>query len=82
MCPRSIRPFIHSYIKANKTLGRFIARREVQMYTALMLMRFHMSLVQGESKRAFPKMDNALPSGGIQVPLKGEDLIIRVRPAE
>jgi cholesterol 7alpha-monooxygenase len=62
--------------------GRFIARREVQMFTAVMLQRFDLSLVEGENKGqkpAFPKMDNTLPSGGIQVPLKGEDLIIRVK---
>lgn len=58
--------------------GRYIARREVQMHTAVMLMRFDMSVVEGQK---FPKLDDTLPSGGIQVPLQGEDLLIRVRPS-
>jgi cytochrome P450 len=79
---KSYRPFGGA---AHYCPGRYIARREVQVFTAVMLKRFDMSLVEGESKgqeSAFPKMDNTLPSGGIQVPLKGEDLIIRVRPSK
>jgi cholesterol 7alpha-monooxygenase len=63
--------------------GRYIARREVQMCTAVMLMRFDMEVAEEESKGAklkFPRMDDTLPSGGIQAPLKGEDLGVRVRP--
>ncbi|KAF2820999.1 cytochrome P450, partial [Ophiobolus disseminans] len=72
---KSYRPFGGA---AHYCPGRFIARREVQMHTAVMLMRFDMAVVEGQ---IFPKMDDTLPSGGIQVPLKGEDLLIRVRPA-
>lgn len=63
--------------------GRDIARREAQMCTAMMLMRFEMSIVpSGRSgeKSWFPKMDDTLPSGGIQLPLNREDLIVRVKP--
>lgn len=77
---KSYRPFGGA---AHYCPGRFIARREVHMFTAVMLMRFDMAIVTGGKKGqkpAFPKMDDTLPSGGIQVPLKGEDLIIRVKP--
>lgn len=56
--------------------GRWIARRGVYVFIAIMLKRFDMELV--EEKR-FPKMDDTLPSGGVQGPLKGEDLVVRVR---
>jgi cholesterol 7alpha-monooxygenase len=62
--------------------GRFIARMEVQMFVAVMLNRFKIRLVDSSGKKAsFPKMDDSLPSGGIQAPAKGHDLIIRVTPA-
>jgi cholesterol 7alpha-monooxygenase len=79
---KSYRPFGGA---AHYCPGRYIARREVRMFTAVMLQRFDMSLVDKESKgrgAAFPKMDNTMPSGGIQVPLKGEDLLIRVKPSQ
>ncbi|KAF1950251.1 cytochrome P450 [Byssothecium circinans] len=79
---KSYRPFGGA---AHYCPGRYIARTEVQMYTAVMLKRFDMSVTESDSKGqkpTFPKMDNTLPSGGIQVPLKGEDLIVRVRPSK
>ncbi|KAF2682031.1 cytochrome P450, partial [Lentithecium fluviatile CBS 122367] len=75
---KSYRPFGGA---AHYCPGRYIARREVQMFTAVMLMRFDMSILDAKRQTPhFPKMDNTLPSGGIQVPLKGEDLMVRVRP--
>jgi cytochrome P450 len=62
--------------------GRFIARKEVQMFVALVLRRFDLELVGEEGKKpTFPKMDDTLPSGGIQNPLKGQHLRVRARPA-
>jgi cholesterol 7alpha-monooxygenase len=77
---KSYRPFGGA---AHYCPGRYIARREVQMCTAVMLMRFEMSVVPsgGSGKKSrFPTMDDTLPSGGIQLPLNGEDLIVRVKP--
>ncbi|OAF98770.1 cytochrome P450 [Paraphaeosphaeria sporulosa] len=79
---KSYRPFGGA---AHYCPGRYIARREVQMFTAVMLMRFEITLLEGEgpgNRSHFPKMDDTLPSGGIQVPSKGEDLIVRVRPSK
>ena len=79
---KSYRPFGGA---AHYCLGRYIARREVQMFTAVMINRFDLSIartIDTGKKSEFPKMDNTLPSGGIQVPLKGEDLLLRVRPAK
>ena len=73
---KSYRPFGGA---AHYCPGRYIARREVQMFTAVMLMRFEITLIGDKSR--FPKMDDTLPSGGIQTLLKGEDLIVRVRPS-
>ena len=55
------------------------------MFMAVMLMRFDMELVEGEGlveEARFPRMDDTPPSGGIQGPLCGEDLIVRVRPCK
>ena len=79
---KSYRPFGGA---AHYCPGRFLARREVQMFTAVMLKRFDLSIVNRGSKSGkapFPKMDDTLPSGGIQSPLKGQDIIVRVRPAK
>jgi hypothetical protein len=62
--------------------GRFIARREVQMFVAIMLKRFELEITRVSAKeQLFPKMDDSLPSGGIQIPAKGHGLILRVQPA-
>lgn len=82
---RQGRKLIMPYRAMHYCPGRYVARREVQMVTAVILKRFDMSLQEGDSKgqmSAFPKMDDTLPSGGIQAPLRGEDLIIRIKPSK
>ncbi|KAF2738282.1 cytochrome P450 [Polyplosphaeria fusca] len=62
--------------------GRFVARKEVQMTVALILRRFDLEVVgEGGKPPKFPKMDDTLPSGGIQNPLSGQFLRVKVRPA-
>lgn len=56
--------------------GRFLARMEVQLFVAVMLKRFTFSF---DGDASFPKMDDSLPSGGIQSPAKGQNLTLRVK---
>lgn len=74
MNSKSYRPFVGA---SHYCPGRWIARREVYVFTAVMLKPLELELVEGKAK--FPRMDDTLPSGGVQGPLKGEDLIVRVR---
>jgi cholesterol 7alpha-monooxygenase len=63
--------------------GRFIARREVQMFVAIVLMRFELEAVGKDGKEPrFPKMDDSLPTGGVQGLVKGEEVLVRVRPSK
>jgi len=64
--------------------GRFIAKREVLMFVALVLFRFDISLAEKKDRRVpkFPKQDVSIPSGGIMGPLPGEDVILRLRPVK
>ncbi|KAF2118164.1 cytochrome P450 [Lophiotrema nucula] len=58
--------------------GRFIARKEIVMFVAILLKRFDLGLPEGSK---FPKVDDTLPSGGVQSPLPGQSLHVRVKKA-
>lgn len=60
--------------------GRLLARREVQVFVAAVLHRFEIEVDRERGKEAkFPKMDDGMPSGGIQDPVKGERVLMRMR---
>ncbi|KAI9844750.1 MAG: hypothetical protein M1837_005283 [Sclerophora amabilis] len=70
--------------------GRFLAKREVYMFVALVLHRFDISLATAEkdvssvagekpSPPAFPRLDEAKPTGGMMGPIAGDDVYINVR---
>ena len=70
--------------------GRFLARREVATFIALFLHRFDMTLATEPSKvwdaratnsQPFPKIEEMKPCLGIMGPAKGEDVCIRIKPA-
>ncbi|PSR82482.1 cytochrome P450 [Coniella lustricola] len=62
--------------------GRFIARREVYMFVAIVLFRFDVKLAPapGGGKQRFPCLDTSIPLGGIFAPLPGDDVILDVGP--
>lgn len=64
--------------------GRFLARREVYMFVATVLTRFDIKLapVPNGGKPKFPKLDEAVPSGGILSPIHGDDLLLEVQRAK
>lgn len=69
--------------------GRFLARREVITFIALVLQRFELSLtdfeqtinVKEEDRLQFPKIDERKPCLGIMGPIKGDDIRVYVRMA-
>lgn len=70
--------------------GRFLARREVVTFIALFLHRFHVILAPGPGEvcdtraakyQPFPKIEEMKPCLGIMGPAKGEDVRIRIQPA-
>lgn len=63
--------------------GRFLARREVYMFVAVVLFRFDIRLAPGgnEGKQKFPKLDESIPSGGVLMPVPGDDVVVEVRRA-
>ncbi|KUJ10947.1 cytochrome P450, partial [Mollisia scopiformis] len=63
--------------------GRFLAKREVLMFVALVLFRFDISLVGKDGEKAkFPRMDVTIPLGGVMGPVVGDDIIMEVRPVK
>ncbi|KAK2600639.1 hypothetical protein N8I77_010160 [Diaporthe amygdali] len=63
--------------------GRFLARREVYLFTALFLFRFEVKTVGLEGKQPkFPVMDTTTQTGGILRPFPREDVKLEVRPAK
>lgn len=68
--------------------GRFLARREVYMFVALVLLRFDVRLapVSGDKGNGgmnrepkFPVLDDSIPSGGVLGPVPGDDVVVEVR---
>lgn len=61
--------------------GRFLARREVYMFVATVLLRYDIRLAPGVdgAKPKFPVLDESIPSGGILSPTLGDDLLMEVR---
>ena len=63
--------------------GRFVAKQEVFCFVATVLQRFDVKLAsQGVIKggeQAFPRLDRKKPSLGVMDPVKGDDVILRVR---
>ena len=61
--------------------GRFLARREVYMFLALVLLRFDVKLAKaGDGKeQRFPRLDESIPSGGVLAPVPGDDVFVEVR---
>ena len=71
--------------------GRFLAKREVMTFVALLLHRFDISLAANPAlpaskdkttKPAFPRLEEQKPCLGIMGPAKGHDVCLRVRPAK
>lgn len=63
--------------------GRFLARREVYMFVAIVLFRFDIRMVPapGEETPRFPRVDEAIPAGGLLPPVSGDDVFVEVRCA-
>lgn len=60
--------------------GRFLARREVLAFVALVISKYDIEIVRkrGE-KRSIPQQDQQKPTLGVVDPLKGDDLVVRVK---
>jgi cytochrome P450 len=63
--------------------GRFLARREVYMFVAIVLFRFDIKVVPAprEETPRFPRVDEAIPAGGLLPPVAGDDVLVEVRCA-
>lgn len=61
--------------------GRFLAKNEVLVFTALVLTRFDITLAEKGSDHAsaFPKIEDGKPCLGIMGPVNGADVLLRVR---
>lgn len=61
--------------------GRFLARREVYMFLAIVLFRFDIKLVPrpGERLLRFPRADTSIPAGDLLPPVKGDDVFVEMR---
>lgn len=61
--------------------GRFLAKREVYMFVAIVLFRFDIKLVPrpGEPLPHFPRADTSIPAGGLLPPAKGDDAFVEIR---
>lgn len=65
--------------------GRFISRREVYMFVALALSRFDMRLVEDprkSGKQRFPRMDDSVPTGGVVLPVSGDEVLVVLQNAK
>jgi hypothetical protein len=56
--------------------GRLLAQKEAMAFTALLLNKFNISVLDGQS---YPEMDTAKPCLGIIDPGQGQDLLLRVK---
>lgn len=59
--------------------GRFIVRREAYLFVAVIIHCYEVAL-EGDS--TFPRPDEETPTGGIIVPVKGDDVLVRLTPLE
>lgn len=60
--------------------GRFLARREVYMFIAMILYRFDISLAtQNGVLPPFPPLDEEKPTGGMMGPAAGHDIHVNVK---
>ena len=63
--------------------GRFLARREVYMFVALVLYRFDISLAAKDGIRPpFPLLDEEKPTVGMMGPAAGNDVHVHVKQAK
>lgn len=70
--------------------GRFLARREILTFVALVLDRFDMELAtmggggrgNGEKENGFPRIEDEKPCLGVMGPANGSDLALLVSPAK
>ncbi|KAL8704585.1 MAG: hypothetical protein Q9201_002277 [Fulgogasparrea decipioides] len=71
--------------------GRFLAKREVMTFIALVLCRFDISLTTNPAaptnqksavKPIFPRLEEQKPCLGIMGPIKGDDVCLRVKPSK
>lgn len=61
--------------------GRFLAQKEILMFIALALSRFDLHKATGIStNNSFPRLELKKPCLGIMAPVKGDDIIVRVKP--
>ena len=66
--------------------GRFLARREVLAFVAILLWRYDIDMVgEGEQLlgvrgKPFPKLNLGKPSLGIASPMPGDDVVIAIQP--
>lgn len=62
--------------------GRFVARAEIYTFITLVLHRFDAALSPGAGggEQAFPALDRKKPSLGVMGPIKGQDVLVTVRP--
>lgn len=58
--------------------GRFLARREVLVFVAMVLRRFDLELKDG-LQAVFPRLDDSVTIGGVMVPKPGDDVLLRVK---
>ena len=65
---------------ANYCPGRFLAKQEMLVFTALMLTRFDISLSEGVPQ-PFPELDMATPALGVNGHTKGTDVLIDLKEA-
>jgi cholesterol 7alpha-monooxygenase len=71
--------------------GRFLAKREVMTFVALLIYRFDIALAVNPTllanedktaKPAFPQLEEQKPCLGIMGPVKDHDVCLRVKPAK
>ena len=59
--------------------GRFIARREVLAFVALVISSYDLVIAkEGGGKGGVPQQDEHKPTLGVVGPVRGDDLIVRV----
>ncbi|KAL8940113.1 MAG: hypothetical protein Q9216_002994 [Gyalolechia sp. 2 TL-2023] len=58
--------------------GRFIARREVLAFVALVLHRYDIELA--DQSQALPRLDEQKPTLGVIGPMKGDDTTVQIKP--